>query len=87
MIVWGISANSHDAAVAVFDRKLNRSNGYPLKLLFASHSERCSGIKNDAHLNEALIQDAWNNHGAPDEIVWYERPLVKSFRQLAAGQG
>lgn len=87
MIVWGISANSHDAAVAVFDRKLNRSNGYPLKLLFASHSERYSGIKNDAHLNEALIQDAWNNYGAPDEIVWYERPLVKSFRQLAAGQG
>lgn len=87
MIVWGISANSHDAAVAVFDKKLNSSDGYPLKLLYASHSERFSGVKNDAHLNEALIKDAWNNYGAPDEIIWYERPFIKTIRQLRAGQG
>jgi carbamoyltransferase len=82
MIAWGISANSHDAALAVFDIELSS-----MELVFASQAERYSGIKNDAHLNEALIQDAWNNYGAPDEIIWYERPLAKSFRQLRAGQG
>jgi len=78
MITWGISANSHDAALAVFDNR---------DLVFASHSERFSGVKNDAHLNEALIQYAWNNYGSAENIVWYERPLVKSFRQLWARQG
>ena len=77
MITWGISANSHDAALAVFTDK---------GLEFASHSERFSGIKNDAHLNKELIDYAvqW---GEPDEIIWYERPLVKTLRQLRAGQG
>ena len=77
MITWGISANSHDAALAVFT-----DDG----LEFASHSERFSGIKNDAHLNKELIDYAlqW---GEPDEIVWYERPFRKTLRQLRAGQG
>jgi len=77
MITWGISANSHDAALAVFS-----NDG----LEFASHSERFSGIKNDAHLNEELINYAlkW---GEPDEVIWYERPFVKTLRQLRAGQG
>lgn len=77
MITWGISANSHDAALAVFTDK---------GLEFASHSERFSGIKNDAHLNKELIDHAlqW---GEPDEIIWYERPFVKTLRQLRAGQG
>ena len=46
MIHWGISANNHDAALAVFDND---------KLVFASESERFSGLKNDAHLNRKLI--------------------------------
>ena len=77
MITWGISANSHDAALAVFSKD---------GLEFASHSERFSGIKNDAHLNTKLIDYAlqW---GDPDEVIWYERPLVKTLRQLRAGQG
>ena len=77
MITWGISANSHDAALAVFTDE---------GLEFASHSERFSGVKNDAHLNKELIDYAlqW---GEPDEVVWYERPLRKTFRQLRAGQG
>ena len=77
MITWGISANSHDAALAVFNDE---------GLEFASHAERFSGIKNDAHLNKELIDYAlqW---GEPDEVVWYERPLRKTFRQLRAGQG
>ena len=77
MIVWGISANSHDAALAVFVCN---------ELKFAAHSERFSGIKNDAHLNKELIDYAlqW---GEPDEVIWYERPFVKTLRQLRAGQG
>ena len=77
MITWGISANSHDAALAVFS-----NDG----LEFASHSERFSGIKNDAHLNKGLIEYA-KQWGEPDEIIWYERPLVKTLRQFRAGQG
>ena len=77
MITWGISANSHDAALAVFTDE---------GLEFASHAERFSGIKNDPHLNKELINYAlkW---GEPDEVVWYERPFKKSLRQLRAGQG
>jgi carbamoyltransferase len=77
MITWGISANSHDAALAVFT-----NDG----LEFASHTERFSGIKNDPHLNTKIIKYAeqWGN---PDEVVWYEQPFKKSLRQLRAGQG
>lgn len=77
MITWGISANSHDAALAVFRDDT---------LVFASHSERFSGKKNDAHLNNKLIDYA-KQWGEPNEVVWYERPFVKSVRQLWAGQG
>ena len=77
MITWGISANSHDAALAVFT-----DDG----LEFASHSERFSGVKNDAHLNDKLIEYA-RQWGEPDEVVWYERPGLKTLRQFRAGQG
>lgn len=82
MISWGISANSHDAALAVF-----KNTNQQIKLCFASHSERFSGIKNDADLDQNLIDYAKQNWGEPNEIFWYERPLVKSLRQLRAGQG
>jgi carbamoyltransferase len=77
MITWGISANSHDAALAVFKDH---------ELVFASHSERFSGKKNDANLSTKLVDYAkqWGN---PAEVVWYEKPLVKTIRQLYAGQG
>tara|TARA_R110000868_G_scaffold406697_1_gene687337 strand:+ start:201 stop:1676 length:1476 start_codon:yes stop_codon:yes gene_type:complete len=77
MITWGISANSHDAALAVFD-----STG----LEFASHTERFSGVKNDAHLNKEIINYA-RQFGEPDEVIWYERPGLKTLRQFRAGQG
>lgn len=77
MIIWGISANSHDAAITVIQDN---------KILFASQSERYSGVKNDAHLNTGIINDT-KRYGEPDLVVWYERPLVKSLRQLRAGQG
>ena len=77
MITWGVSANSHDAALAVFDDD---------KILFASHTERFSGVKNDPHLNKSIIEYALR-HGYPEEIQWYESPFLKSLRQLRAGQG
>jgi len=78
MITWGISANSHDAALAVFIDK---------KLTFATHSERFSGRKNDADLCESLVDYAQDKWGSPDEVCWYENPYKKTLRQLTAGQG
>ena len=77
MIVLGISgALNHDAAVSVI------KDG---EILFASHSERYSKIKNDPLLNDEIIQEALS-YGKPDVIAWYERPILKKFRQFFAGQ-
>jgi carbamoyltransferase len=78
MISWGISANSHDAALAVYCDQ---------HLVFASHSERFSGIKNDPHLSTKMLDYVRTQWGDPDKIYWYEKPLLKSFRQMFAGQG
>jgi carbamoyltransferase len=77
MITWGISAASHNAALAVFDDD---------KLVFASESERFSKLKNDPDLNYELIEYA-RTFGEPELVCWYERPWVKTLRQLTAGQG
>lgn len=77
MITWGISANSHDAALAVFADE---------KLVFASHAERFSGKKNDRDLNKELVAHA-KQFGYPNKIYWYEKPFKKTLRQLLAGQG
>ena len=79
MITWGISANSHNGALAVFNDD---------KLVFASETERFSGKKNDPHLHLDLINYAAQNFGGfPQKIYWYEKPWLKSLRQLSAGQG
>ena len=77
MITWGISANSHNAALAVFEDD---------DLIFASESERFSGIKNDENLNIDIINYA-KQWGEPDLICWYENPIKKRIRQLVSGQG
>ena len=77
MITWGISANSHDAALAVFVDE---------KLAFASHSERFSKKKNDRDLCDDLVKYA-RRWGDPDQVIWYENPYLKTARQLYAGQG
>jgi carbamoyltransferase len=77
MNVWGISANSHDAAVSVWHDKTVK---------FAAHSERYSGLKNDGHLCEGIISAA-DEFGRPDLVVWYENPVLKTARQFQAGQG
>ena len=51
MIHWGVSAGTHDASLSVV------KDG---EILFASHSERFSGIKNDKNLNPMLVDYAKN---------------------------
>ncbi len=76
MISWGISALSHDAALAVFKDK---------RLVFASHAERYSRIKNDKNLNNSILREALS-YGSPNEIFYYEQPLKKLTRQAYARQ-
>lgn len=76
MIRWGITAGSHDASLAVFNND---------QLLYAAHSERSSGIKNDRNLNKTILSQALE-FGEPQEIHWYETDWLKRTRQLVAGQ-
>ena len=89
MITWGIVANSHDASLAVFNSPTKHEKGIGdphTELLWAGLAKDFSGIPNDPHLNQELIEYA-SFFGPPDKIVWYERPFLKSIRQLKAGQG
>lgn len=74
--IWGVTALNHDASIAVIDGS---------EILFAGHAERYSRIKNDNQLNAELIAEAMS-YGAPSEIVWFEKPMLKKMRQLYAGQ-
>jgi carbamoyltransferase len=74
--LWGISALSHDAALAVIKER---------RLVFASHSERYSRVKNDKTLNWHLLRDALN-YGSPNKIFFYEKPFVKLTRNIYARQ-
>jgi carbamoyltransferase len=76
VIIYGISAQQHDASVAVVADD---------EILFASSSERYSRVKNDPRLNSALIDEA-RTYGEPDLVVWYERPFLRRTREVAAGQ-
>ena len=76
MIRYGISEGFHDASITVMEDN---------DILFAAHSERYSGVKNDKRLNEELIHDALQ-FGKPDRIYYYERPWLKNLRRLIAGQ-
>ena len=77
MIILGINALNHDAAIAMIQ------DG---EVLFAGHSERYSGVKNDSDLNSALLADSFRQGGKPDKVVYFERPWLKKARQLRAGQ-
>jgi carbamoyltransferase len=72
MITWGISAASHNAALAVFNDD---------KLVFASESERFSKLKNDPDLSYELIEYA-RQYGEPELVCWYEKPWLKTLRQI-----
>jgi|TARA_B100001094_G_scaffold277946_2_gene287099 carbamoyltransferase len=76
MKILGINGLNHDAAVALIE------DG---EVLFAGHSERYSGVKNDSDLNNELMADCYR-YGRPDKIAYFERPYLKKLRQLKAGQ-
>lgn len=76
MIKWGVAAGTHDGSLAVV-----KGND----ILFASHSERYSRVKNDAHLDQEMIYAALS-FGLPDIVYWYEDPYKKALRKLYAGQ-
>jgi carbamoyltransferase len=75
MIILGISAGFHDAAVTV----LQDGN-----IVFAAHSERYSKIKNDCFLNQKIINAALA-FGKPDQIVLHEKNFYKKLRHIRAG--
>jgi carbamoyltransferase len=75
--IMGVSAGFHDAGVSVVDNA-----GH---ILFAGHSERYSRIKNDATLNQGIMDEALS-HGDPHTVGWYERPWIKKTRQMYSGE-
>ena len=84
MKILGINALNHDAGICLIDS----DHG---KILFAAHSERYSGIKNDSNLNKEMFEDMENyickyGRGGIDKVVYFERPWIKKLRQLKAGQ-
>lgn len=78
MNILGISAGFHDAAASLIDAHGN--------ILFASHSERYSKLKNDLSLHPALLQECFS-YGPIKTVAYYERPWLKQLRQFYAGQG
>ena len=76
MISWGVCAGSHDASISVIKDDT---------IMYAAHSERSSGIKNDPNLNDTIVEQALA-FGDPKEIIWYEDNLVKRIRQMYARQ-
>ena len=76
-MILGLSAGFHDAGATLVDNEGN--------ILFAGHSERYSGVKNDAELNWDLINDAFS-YGTPEQVAWYELPWLKKTRQLYSGE-
>ena len=76
----GISSGFHDAAVSVIDDKGN--------ILFAGHSERYSKNKHDKDICGRLLYDAFQYTNSKDlQYHYYERPWLKSLRQLRSGEG
>jgi carbamoyltransferase len=76
----GISSGFHDAAVSVVDDTGN--------ILFAGHSERYSKNKHDKDVCEGLLTDALQHTNSLDlQYHYYERPWLKSLRQLRSGEG
>ena len=76
----GISSGFHDAAVSVIDDAGD--------ILFAGHSERYSKNKHDKNICEELLYDAFQHTNSTNlQYHYYERPWLKSLRQLRSGEG
>jgi len=76
----GLSCGYHDAGVSVIDSVGN--------ILFAGHSERYSKNKHDKDLHIDIITSARRAAELTTqfEVHYYEEPVLKTFRQLRAGQ-
>lgn len=75
MKILGVSEGTHDASICLIDGP---------KILFASHAERYSGIKNDPSLNPAIVEEVLS-YGEPDVIAYYEKPWLKNLRVSLLG--
>lgn len=71
MRILGISEGFHDAAVTLIAGNT---------IIYASHSERYSRIKNDKWIHKDQLVDC-------DRVIFYEKPLLKNTRRLFSGQG
>ena len=70
--IVGISEGYHDAAVSIIENN---------EIVFASHSERYSGIKNHMWISPNMPA---NRIG--DVVAYYEKPLLKNIRRKLSGQ-
>ncbi len=75
--ILGISAGFHDAAATVISPAG--------EILFAGHSERYSGKKNDADISLKLLNEI--DMSTVGTVAYYETPWLKQTRQLYSGQG
>jgi carbamoyltransferase len=71
MIIWGMSKNGHDWAIAIFKSGV--------------HIRTISGRGREHPLN-AVLAAQLECEATPDLVVWYENPYLKSIRQFIAGQ-
>ena len=76
MNILGLSCGFHDAAASVINTQGD--------ILFAAHSERYSGEKNDPHLHPKLLEEA-TKYGI-DRIAYYEIPWMKQWRRWYSGE-
>lgn len=76
-VTWGLTGNSHDASLAVWhDNNFYGDNGI-----------RIAKITGTSDHSRSFFDHVKLDYGDPDEIVWYERPFLKTLRQWHAGQG
>ena len=76
MNILGLSAGYHDSAASVISPAGD--------ILFAAHSERYSGRKNDPDLDSRLLKTAMSM--GISHIAWYERPWLHNLQQWRSGQ-
>ena len=70
MRVAGISEGSHDAGYSLIEDR---------EILYASHSERYSQIKNDSRIHSSMVR-------VSNIRAYFENPFWKNTRRLYAGQ-
>lgn len=76
-VTWGLVGNSHDASLAVW---IDDSH-------YGDNGLRYAALTGAADHSKQFFESARLRYGDPDEIVWYERPVLKTLRQWRAGQG